>query len=187
MTVWIAWALAGATVCGLAWKLRATLTEKRRLALAWGRASQQLETLQQAFHRFTPQDVVEDIIRSGVSTRGERLEATILFADLVGFTAMSERMEPEVVVRVLNGYFQRMTQAISSNKGHVGKFIGDGILAMFGAPEPNPWHPQDAAPSQITTGCSPQRAWGRSPSAWGCTRGSWSRASSARASSSSTP
>lgn len=134
----------------LLYRLRLAREHNTKLMIARARANEQLETLQQAFHRFTPQDVVEDIIRRGVSTRGERLEATILFADLIGFTSMSERLAPELVVRVLNGYFQCMTQAISGHKGHVGKFIGDGILAMFGAPEPNPWHSQDAVRAALS-------------------------------------
>jgi adenylate cyclase len=111
---------------------------------AYRAASKQLEQLQVAFHRFAPQDVVEDIIARGISARGERRDVTVLFADLVGFTSLSESLEPETVVQVLNGYFQRMTRVISSHNGHVGKFIGDGILATFGAPEPNPWQAQDA-------------------------------------------
>jgi adenylate cyclase len=142
-TAGIVAALAAVVAAGLAWRLRDRELHLRRLGRAWRQAAAQLETLQQAFHRFTPQDVVEDILRRGVSARGERREATILFADLVGFTSMSEAMEPETVVRVLNGYFQAMTTAISEHRGHVGKFIGDGILAFFGVPEPNPWQRQD--------------------------------------------
>jgi len=47
-------------------------------------------------------------------------------------------------VRILNGFFERMSHAISSHRGHVAKFIGDGILALFGALEPNPWQAADA-------------------------------------------
>ncbi|MEE8310931.1 MAG: adenylate/guanylate cyclase domain-containing protein [Candidatus Binatia bacterium] len=88
--------------------------------------------------------VVEDIINRGISVRGERREVTILFADLIGFTAMSEQLEPEWVVRVLNGYFRAMSQAVTRHNGHVAKFMGDGIMALFGAPEPNPWQTMDA-------------------------------------------
>lgn len=137
--------LASLALAALA--LTAWRRTKQRLKMsrrAYSAASKQLEQLQNAFHRFAPQDVVEDIIQRGVSTRGERREVTVLFADLVGFTALSESLEPETVVQVLNGYFQRMTSAISAHNGHVGKFIGDGIMATFGAPEPNPWQAQDA-------------------------------------------
>jgi class 3 adenylate cyclase len=57
---------------------------------------------------------------------------------------MSERLEPDVLARVLNGYFQRMSDAIHEHRGHVSTFLGDGILAFFGALQPNPWQCNDA-------------------------------------------
>jgi adenylate cyclase len=69
---------------------------------------------------------------------------TILFADLKGFTPLAERLDAAVLVRILNGYFERMSRAIAEHSGHVSKFIGDGILAVFGALESNPWQANDA-------------------------------------------
>jgi len=103
-----------------------------------------LEALQTSFTRFAPDEVVERIIASGVSSSGERKEVTALFVDLVGFTALSESVEPPVLMRILNGYFERMSRAITENRGHVSTFIGDGILALFGALRPNPWQANDA-------------------------------------------
>ncbi len=103
-----------------------------------------LEALQTSFARFAPDEVVERIIASGVSTSGERKEVTSLFVDLVGFTALSESVEPTVLMRILNGYFERMSRAITEHRGHVSTFIGDGILALFGALRPNPWQANDA-------------------------------------------
>lgn len=120
-----------------------------RLEHALDVASHQLEHLQTAFHRFAPQEIVEDIIRKGVSVRGERREVTVLFADLVGFTAMSEKLDPATLVLVLNGYFEAMSRAITANRGHVSKFIGDGILALFGAPDPNPWQAIDGVAAAV--------------------------------------
>ena len=128
------------------------------LAIAWwrGRAraaklrealeakSAELEHLQVSFARFAPEEIVERIVAEGVSTRGERKQVTALFADLVGFTALSESIEPDVLVRILNGYFERMSRAITDHRGHVSTFIGDGILALFGALQPNPWQGNDA-------------------------------------------
>ena len=70
---------------------------------------------------------------------------TALFADLVGFTALSESVEPNVLLRILNGYFERMSRAITDHRGFVSTFLGDGILALFGALQPNPWQANDAA------------------------------------------
>jgi len=69
---------------------------------------------------------------------------TALFADLVDFTALSEDVEPGVPLRILNGYFERMSRAITEHRGYVSTFLGDGILALFGALQPNPWQANDA-------------------------------------------
>jgi adenylate cyclase len=65
--------------------------------------------------------------------------------NLVGFTALSESVEPTVLVKILNGYFERMSHAITEHRGYVSTFTGDGILALFGALQPNPWQANDAA------------------------------------------
>ena len=106
--------------------------------------SQDLEHLQLSFARFAPEEIVERVVAEGVTEHGERKEATTLFADLVGFTTLSESIEPDVLVRILNGYFERMSRAITEHRGHISTFIGDGILALFGALQPNPWQANDA-------------------------------------------
>lgn len=133
----------------LALALRYAVRRVKALEAAFLESSSNLERIQAAFHRFVPQAVVEDIIRSGASTRSERRDVTVLFADLVGFTAMSETLEPEVLATILNGYFRAMSAAISENHGHVSKFIGDGLLALFGAPERNPWQSLDAVHAAV--------------------------------------
>jgi adenylate cyclase len=130
-----------AALAARAWHVRQrTAVLERRLV----QASRELEALQQSFARFAPHEVVEDIIAQGVSTRSETKEVTVLFADLKGFTSIAERLEPARLVTLLNGYFEAMGQAIASHRGHLAKFIGDGLLALFGALEPNPWQTNDA-------------------------------------------
>jgi class 3 adenylate cyclase len=107
--------------------------------------SGELQSLQASFSRFAPPAVIEQVIANGTGGRGEKKEVTVLFADLVGFTKLSESVEPTALVRILNGYFERMSRAIAVNRGHVTTLIGDGILAFFGALEPNPWQADDAA------------------------------------------
>jgi class 3 adenylate cyclase len=144
-----------ALALALAWRREATA--RRRLSGALDNAASQLEHLQRAFHRFAPPDVVESIIQRGVHTSGERRQVTVLFADLVGFTALSEHTPPETVVRLLNGYFQAMANAIAEHNGYVSKFMGDGLLALFGAPEPDPWHALDAVEAALAMRAAMER------------------------------
>jgi class 3 adenylate cyclase len=115
----------------------------RGLEQRLGAASRSLEALQQAFARFAPARVVEDIAQ-GVSSRSEKKEVTVLFVDLQDFTPLAERLDPVVLVRILNGFLERMSSAVTAHRGHVAKFLGDGMLALFGALEANPWQTHDA-------------------------------------------
>jgi adenylate cyclase len=120
---------------------------RRRIAALHARletAAADLQSLQQACARLAPAGVVERLIAEGAEPRAERKVVTALFADLVGYTALSEKLEPPELARVLNGYFQRMSDAIHDHRGHVATFIGDGILAYFGALQSNPWQCDDA-------------------------------------------
>ena len=134
----------GAVVIALgvyAWGLRERTRDiEQRLA----HAARELESLQQAFGRFAPSEVVESIIAQGISTRSETKEITILFADLKAFTPLAETLDSERLVAILNGYFAAMGEVIAAHRGHLAKFIGDGLLALFGAIEPNPWQTNDA-------------------------------------------
>jgi hypothetical protein len=141
----------GAVVAALGcafWRARVEAEHLRRRLES---ATTSLEQLQLSFARFAPQEVVERIITSGVSTIAEKKTVTVLFADIVGFTALSERMEPALLVQIVNGYLARMSRAIAEHRGHVSKFIGDGILALFGALEPNPWQADDAVRAALAT------------------------------------
>jgi class 3 adenylate cyclase len=114
------------------------------LTIAREKAALDLQNLQQAFHQFAPQRVVEEVIKRGTSTSGETREVTVLFADIVEFTALSETVDPETLVRILNGYFEATCTAVTNHGGHIANFLGDGIMAIFGAPENNPWQSLDA-------------------------------------------
>jgi adenylate cyclase len=120
----------------------------QRLEAQLEAAAADLQHLQEACSRLAPAGVVQRLVADGVGPGAqavaERKVVTALFADLVGYTALSERLEPAVLARVLNGYFQRMSDAIHEHRGHVSTFIGDGILAYFGALQPNPWQCDDA-------------------------------------------
>jgi adenylate cyclase len=120
-------------------------SEAARLRRRIEDSAMELQNLQLSFSRFAPEALVEEIIAGGLPTGGERKEVTVLFADLVGYTPLAERVEPAQLVEILNGCFERLSRAITEHRGHVGTFIGDGILAFFGMLEPNPWQADDAA------------------------------------------
>jgi len=85
--------------------------------------------------RFFSKDVVKKILESSTpKLGGERKEACVLFADLQGFTAFSEKLAPEQVVDVLNDFFRFMIPIVFQNQGTLDKLIGDCIMAVFGAP-----------------------------------------------------
>ena len=97
--------------------------------------------LKAAFDRYMGAEVVEEITRDPTRVRlgGERKELTVLFSDVAGFTTISEKISPEALVDLLNEYLSEMTAIIFRHRGNVNKYLGDGIMAIFGAPlgEPN--------------------------------------------------
>jgi len=95
------------------------------------------------FARFVPAAVVSDVLaRTDDDLRlgGERRETTILFSDLRGFTSYSEQLAPEAVIEVLNRYLGEMSDAIMDHGGTLVAYMGDGIMALFGAPLEQPDH-----------------------------------------------
>ncbi len=103
-----------------------------------------LMQLQRQFERFVPADVVERLTDAGDVFAPARRQVTIMFADLRGFTAICDRLDPVVTVTILNDYFSHMIQAITRHHGQVTELVGDGLLALFGALETNPWQERDA-------------------------------------------
>jgi adenylate cyclase len=107
-----------------------------------------------AFARYVSPEIMRRIVRDGLTFAGERREATILFADLRGFTAMSETMNPEVVAAQLNEWLDAMTRAIFRHRGMVNDFIGDAVMAIFNAPVDDPQHALHAGRAALAMNAS---------------------------------
>ncbi|MBN2800841.1 MAG: adenylate/guanylate cyclase domain-containing protein [Deltaproteobacteria bacterium] len=116
------------------------------LATAYFQEGIQRRTLRRSFAHYLSDELVAELVSdpSRVSLRGERRELTVLFSDIRSFTTFSERTEPEVLASFLNAYFTPMTQAVLNNAGYIDKFIGDAVMALFGAPVARPEHASHA-------------------------------------------
>jgi adenylate cyclase len=86
--------------------------------------------------RFATSAVAEDLARSGFALGGKRVQATVMFCDIRGFTALVESQPPEETIELLNTWYTLMFEAISAQGGVVNQIIGDGLMAIFGAPLP---------------------------------------------------
>lgn len=98
--------------------------------------------IRSAFEKYVSSDVVGDIVAhpERLKLGGERRELTVLFSDLAGFTSMSEKLTPEGVADVINLYLNEATKIVMSHGGTVDKFIGDAVMAFWGAPLPDTAH-----------------------------------------------
>jgi adenylate cyclase len=94
------------------------------------------EHARDAFARFVPEAVVDEVLRSadGIRLGGVQREGTVMFSDLRGFTSFAETLEPAVVIGALNRYLTAMSEAILDHGGTLVAYMGDGIMAVFGAP-----------------------------------------------------
>lgn len=92
------------------------------------------DRVKETFNKFHNKEIAEKLLSGEVKLGGERKTATIFFSDVRGFTALSESMEPEQVVEMLNEYMTRMVAIIRSYRGIVDKYVGDAIMAIWGVP-----------------------------------------------------
>jgi len=97
------------------------------------RGLEEREKMKDALGKFVNPEIAERVLRGEIALGGERKQCAIFFSDLRNFTAMSEKMQPEEVVEYLNQYFTAMVNCVNVTKGIVDKFIGDAIMAHWGA------------------------------------------------------
>jgi class 3 adenylate cyclase len=93
------------------------------------------ERLRSAFGAFVDPGLAERVIKEGADFAGEEVDVSILFLDIREFTRFAERSEPHEVVALLNDLWDLAVPLLRAHGGHANKFIGDGLLAVFGAPE----------------------------------------------------
>jgi class 3 adenylate cyclase len=96
--------------------------------------------IRKTFGRYVSDEIASDVLENpeGLDLRGERRRVTIMLADLRGFTSLTESLSPVEVVAILNNHLGTMAEIINAGRGTIDEFIGDAILAFFGAPTPRP-------------------------------------------------
>ena len=117
--------------------LRARVTaslEKKRLR------DQQREL----FRKFATAEVAEELLATGFALGGKHVDATVMFSDIRSFTSLAESLQPAETIDLLNSYYTLMFDAIGGQGGIVNQMLGDGLMALFGAPLPHADHAERA-------------------------------------------
>ena len=102
------------------------------------------EFIRDTFGKIVTPQVRDYLLGGNVELGGETLSVTVMFCDIRGFTTLSENMAPEKIVSLLNEYFTGLEKCISAHGGVINKYIGDAVMALFGAPIPIKDHAQEA-------------------------------------------
>ena len=113
-----------------------------------GREKRKMKKL---FGQYVSKDVYDQLVANPALARlgGQRREMTVLFSDIRGFTTVSESGQPEAIVGMLNEYFTRMVDLVFAHKGTLDKFVGDMVMALFGAPLDDPHHADHAVEAAL--------------------------------------
>ena len=114
------------------------LTEKRRL-----------QSKYEVFKRMVPPAVINRLNPESLALGGTRKEVSIVFADIQGFTTLSETLDPEILIKILNRYVGTAAEAMLLHEATVDKYIGDAVMAFFNAPDDQPDHPLRAVRAAI--------------------------------------
>jgi adenylate cyclase len=108
------------------------------------RGLEERDRLRDTFGRYVTRQVADHLMKGNVNLGGELVPVTVLFSDIRSFTSISENMDPRALLDFLNEYFSGMVESVMHHHGVVDKFIGDAIMAVFGAPVPEPNDPLNA-------------------------------------------
>jgi adenylate cyclase len=128
------WVVRGVAFTACTVLVALTARRTRELVRRAGRASVAQSRVLQLFGKYVAPEVARGVIDANGEARAEQVEVTVLFTDLRNFTALSERLPPAAVLEVLNAHFQAIVPAVHAHGGTVNKFIGDALMATFGAP-----------------------------------------------------
>jgi adenylate cyclase len=109
-----------------------------------------LEAQRRLFERMVSPAVIEQLDPNSLQLGGKKVDLTVLFADIRGFTSFSESVSPEQLVAVLNRYLAAMAEAVLSQEGTIDKFLGDAVMAWFNAPILQPDHTLRAVKAALT-------------------------------------
>ena len=96
------------------------------------------------FRKFATAEVAEELLATGVTLGGKQVEASVMFSDIRGFTRITETLSPAETIELLNSYYTLTFDAIGGHGGIVNQMLGDGLMAIFGAPLPRPDHRERA-------------------------------------------
>lgn len=132
-------------------ELRDAVKAMQRIRLLNNQLELRNKLLNETFGRFLSDEIVRQLLDTpdGLLLGGKKRTLTIMMSDLRGFTAMSEQMEPQSLIAMLNHYLGAMTDIIQRYNGTIIEFIGDGILAIFGAPAESDHHAADAVAAAV--------------------------------------
>jgi adenylate cyclase len=128
-----------------------SISSSVREIVALDRSIATMKRVVQSFARYVPIEVVKDLLKTNesVSLGGKKAEITIFFSDIANFTTIAESHPIDELLPLLEEYFEAMSGIILKGGGTIDKFIGDGIMAFWGAPLPNPHHPQSACDAAL--------------------------------------
>jgi PAS domain S-box-containing protein len=122
-----------------------------------------LEAQRRLFERMVSPAVIAQLDPNSLQLGGKRVDITVLFADIRGFTSYSEKLPPEKLVSILNRYLAAMAEAVLEHGGTIDKFMGDAIMAWFNAPVPQPDHTLRAVKTALAIRSSVERLYQELP------------------------
>ena len=111
---------------------------------AMAKSLKEKEFMRDTFGKIVTPQIRDYLLNKNVALGGETLDVTVMFCDIRGFTTLSESMKPETIVSLLNEYFTGLEKCIARHGGVINKYIGDAVMALFGAPMQSTTHASDA-------------------------------------------